>query len=114
MQTMACQDATIGFQRIYTCPLTAIRRPIPWLDKSRLTNGQKVTARNERCKMLTIAVESFWLLLFFAVLPYLIVVVGWLIGIGLCVAAVGAVIYPVRQADAATLGVTIYCCPASP
>jgi hypothetical protein len=54
--------------------------------------------------MLTIAGGIILAVLFFAVLPYLIVAVGWLIGIGLCVAAVGGAIYLLGQADAATWG----------
>jgi thiol:disulfide interchange protein len=54
--------------------------------------------------MLTIAGGIILAVLFFALLPYLIVALGWLIGIGLCVAAVGAVIYMLGQADAATWG----------
>jgi hypothetical protein len=54
--------------------------------------------------MLTIAGGIILAVLFFAVLPYLIVVVGWLIAIGLCVATVGVAIYLFGQADAAKLG----------
>ena len=54
--------------------------------------------------MLTIAGGIILAVLFFAVLPYLIVAVGWLIRIGLCVAAVGGAIYLFGQADVATLG----------